>query len=254
MKIVSKSKLWLAENYQYSIGKSDDELFGSTLYDQGILIAPKLLDTNDIMAINQACTCVLERYPDYVAHESNGADKRIYGIDRLLDVPVLHALASKLEPLAKQFYGVQSVKYFCMFGEIRATDDNVGSGSGWHRDSPFRHQFKCILYLTDVTDANGPFEFIPKSHAFKAVNGVSHVLNRQLNQDRFDDKDILFLVNNKLLDPISTIKGTAGTILYADTRGLHRGKPLVAGLRRAITFYFYAEKIPHHFSLPSEAE
>jgi hypothetical protein len=254
MKIVSKIKLGIAEHYQYSIVKYNEEEFGSALYNQGILIAPEPLATNEIGEIDQACTDVLVRYPEYVAHESNDADRRIYGIDRLVDVRAINALAKKLLPLARQFYGVWDVKYFCMFGEIKATDNNVGSGSGWHRDSPFRHQFKCIVYLTDVTDRNGPFEYIPKSHAFKEVEGVSNVLKSQLNQDRFEDQDISNLVKNKLLDPVSSITGTAGMILYADTRGLHRGKPLVAGMRRAITYYFYAEQIPHHFSLPPEAK
>src|SRR5947208_506487 len=58
---------------------------------------------------------------------------------------------------------------------IDAIPENNGSGDGWHRDG-HSFQFKSILYLSDVNDTNGPFEFLPGSHkrwraAFDTVIG-----------------------------------------------------------------------------------
>jgi hypothetical protein len=252
MEILSTLKLAIAERYQYSLPSANHSVWKEEIVNDGIHISPERLSYSEVSEIDEACRDALDNYPNHVAHESNGADRRIYGIDRLIAVPTLTTLANRLYPLACEFYGVKKVNYFCMLGEIKATEENIGSGSGWHRDSPFRHQFKSIIYLTDVDDINGPFEFIPCSHNFSEVKSVASALKRDLKADRFKNDDISQLVSSGLLSPVNTYTAPAGTILYADTRGLHRGKPLVAGIRRAITFYFYADNIPEHFILPPE--
>jgi hypothetical protein len=252
MEILSTLKLALAEHYQYTSPSANPSFWNDEILSNGIHISPQRVSDSDIFEIDVACRDALVHYPNHIVHESNRSDRRIYGVDRLITVPALTSLTKRLYPLACEFYGTKKINYFCMLGEIKSTEKNIGSGSGWHRDSPFRHQFKSIIYLTDVNDKNGPFEFIPCSHNFSEVKGVANALERSLKADRFKNDDIALLVSSGLLSSVNTYEGPAGTVLYADTRGLHRGKPLVEGIRRAITFYFYADNIPEHFILPPE--
>ncbi len=42
----------------------------------------------------------------------------------------------------------------------------------------------------------------------------------------------------------TTLTGGAGTLLAANVKGLHRGKPLLSGERWALTRYYYRKNIP----------
>ena len=45
---------------------------------------------------------------------------------------------------------------------------NKGSGRGWHRDS-CSSQFKAMLYLHDVDDSSGPFQYLVGSHKLRSI-------------------------------------------------------------------------------------
>ena len=55
------------------------------------------------------------------------------------------------------------------------------SGGGWHVDSAVKHQFKAIMYLTDVSSKNGPFLFIPKSK--KVINDIPKYDNMRIEEN-----------------------------------------------------------------------
>tara|TARA_A100001015_G_scaffold224297_1_gene252882 strand:- start:1389 stop:2186 length:798 start_codon:yes stop_codon:yes gene_type:complete len=77
----------------------------------------------------------------------------------------------------------------------------------FHRDFDNFKWLKIFIYLTDVKDENGPHSYIPKSH-----NSKNH-----LRFSRIEDKDIA-----NLEKPVEII-GKAGTIIFADTLGIHKG-------------------------------
>lgn len=246
MQPVSSLKLAIAEYYQYGLHCSSREL-PDALVDvrtTGLHISAERLSERVIHDIGQFCQQALRDHPGVVATESNGADSRIYGVDRLPGQTCIDELGQSLVPLAQQFYGADRVHYFCMFGQIQATSVNAGSGSGWHRDSPFRHQFKSIIYLTDVTEENGPFEFIRGTHQKQSLVVTAAALRRPLAADRFADTEIASLHASTNLPQPTAVIGPAGSIVHVDTRGLHRGRPLRQSMRRAITFYFYAGRFP----------
>ena len=109
------------------------------------------------------------------------------------------------------------------------------SGAGWHRDN-HECQFKALLYLNDVHENNGCFQFISNS----SKNHIGFPKPRTNNYNtRFHDnviEDILNFENNEC--KLYNITGKAGTLLLVDTTYIHRGNIIKEGKRYAITQYF----------------
>lgn len=185
---------------------------------------------------------------DFVSVESEGSDLRIYGVDRLTNVFKIKKQVDLVSLLHKLFYFPKKKDSFMLLGKITFKEGNKGSGTGWHRDSPFSHQFKTILYLSDVTDNNGPFQYLPQSHKFNNLLKISDYLQKPLNDDRFTDTEIDSLVKQGVIDEPITFCANQGTLILVDTRGLHRGKPLLSHSRYALTSYNYSNKLPQGIS------
>lgn len=183
---------------------------------------------------------------DLVKIESNGFDKRIYGADERakFSVPLLN---NKSNPLYSKFSFTSNPFHFLLLGWITSGKGNLGSGGGWHRDSPFAHQFKTILYLTDVTEENGPFQFIEGSNHWRNNTLVAKALGKSIKDYRFTNEEIDSLIAKNILKSPQTFTSKAGGLIIADTRGLHRGKPIETGERLAVTRYHFHKDVRSKF-------
>jgi hypothetical protein len=121
---------------------------------------------------------------------------------------------------------------------IDAMPENNGSGDGWHRDA-HGYQFKSILYLSDVSEENGPFEYLPGSHRpWRAVlDTVLGGLPPPPNS-RYEPAMIERMVKD-FGTRVRQYPASSGTLLLVNTAGMHRGRPLVGGTRYALTNYYY---------------
>ena len=91
---------------------------------------------------------------------------------------------------------------------------------------------KVLLYLTEVKEENGPFQYIPKSFHWS-----HHLLYaKHVDQYQYSEEEIEDLLKKKKGDTIKTI--TKGTLVVFNTNGIHRGKPIEEGVCSAITNYF----------------
>jgi hypothetical protein len=90
----------------------------------------------------------------------------------------------------------------------------------WHRDLPEDlHIVKCFLYLSDVTEGAGPLQYVtgtntPRGRRIRlrtSFDGIGHRLN---------DEDVTAAFGP---DQIVTAVAEAGAVVFADTRGIHRG-------------------------------
>lgn len=106
---------------------------------------------------------------------------------------------------------------------------NSDSGGGWHVDSKEPHQFKALLYLTDVDESNGPFTFVKKSRGI--VDDFPMHDNNRITEETVSER--------VSPDDIIECTGSAGTLILADTTYLHRGKKIESGKRVVYTTYFY---------------
>jgi len=104
----------------------------------------------------------------------------------------------------------------------------------FHKDPGVKKCIKVFLYLNDVKMETGPFTYVKGSH----VDNDS-----LLSQNRFGaggiypEKNIFQKLINE--DRIIPICGKAGTLIFADTTGLHCGGNSISGTRRMATLVYY---------------
>jgi ectoine hydroxylase-related dioxygenase (phytanoyl-CoA dioxygenase family) len=101
----------------------------------------------------------------------------------------------------------------------------------WHFDMDRPKWIKIFFYLTDCQINNGPHAFIEQSHK---NNGIPFSI-RKKGYSRIDDS---LIAKNFLLDRIKTITGGKGSIVIEDTRGLHKGEPVIEKNRLILQFQY----------------
>ncbi|MBA8792637.1 hypothetical protein FHX74_000231 [Friedmanniella endophytica] len=90
----------------------------------------------------------------------------------------------------------------------------------WHRDLPEDHDIvKCFVYLSDVPDGAGPLSYVTGSNTRAGrkqklpaeFDGIGY---------RLSDDDVAAHFG---ADRITVGRGDLGTVVFADTRGIHKG-------------------------------
>lgn len=105
----------------------------------------------------------------------------------------------------------------------------------FHYDNDGPAFVKFFVYLSDVTETNGPHVFIRKSH--------SPIKPRRFHEcSRYEEPSLLeyFGAGNK-----TTFVGPAGTMIAEDTMGFHRGSDVVKSYRLIFQLEYSVLDIPH---------
>ena len=160
------------------------------------------------------------------------SDFRIYAAETKISYVWLEKKLHLANSIASSFHGAQLI-FTDLIAKISYKPGNLGSGGGWHRDSIFP-QFKTILYLTDACEKNGAFEIVPMSHRTLSALRLSFGSGHSFRSRRFTDNFIIEKFND-----VSTLSGSAGDQLFVNTNAIHRGRPLEAGSRYALTRYYF---------------
>ncbi|WP_348709019.1 phytanoyl-CoA dioxygenase family protein [uncultured Pseudoalteromonas sp.] len=213
----------------------------------GISVESNFYTSEECCRFRKKIDALIESNSTNVWIDESGADHRIYFVNEVDDDFNDFYENSKIRSILKNYTGTNEPKGMLLAARIDAKDGNIGSGGGWHRDSPITHQFKAICYLSDVETEHGPFQFIKKSHlkldVFKSY--LTNLFNP--GQYRFNDSEVERYMN-KTSKSISELTAEQGTVVYADTKGIHRGKPIVRGSRYVLFCYFWHGEIPKHFN------
>lgn len=145
----------------------------------------------------------------------------------------------------------------------------------WHRDYNDRLLVKIFLYLNGVEEKNGPFEYFSGTHGRGPLGRIFNRTGPDGIRVYPDDKEM-----QEFLRPIPLIKlheveeskrhgsqapwagkpsrilgtGPAGTLIFADTFGLHRGGYVQEGHRNLIMTTFSTNTNVHkpHFEVTPE--
>lgn len=211
----------------------------SVRYD-GVCTIPNFYDPATCGRLRQEVLDVAERYPGAVQIMSNGADRRVFGAERAAEGIRAFAEEPRLLNAARTTLGSDAANAFTLAGIIAYREGNRGSGEGWHRDS-FFNQFKAIIYLTDVTLDNGPFEYITRSHRVRQKFSDSDKYGISLKTTRIEDANVRGLIAAEP-DRHRILTASKGTLVLVDTTGIHRGMPLIGGERYALTNYYLQGK------------
>jgi len=159
-------------------------------------------------------------------------------IDHIWDVPfatTIQSLACQLLLQDKQLLTLAG-KYLeadpiilgsRLYWSLAHENEEFLTAENWHVDAGDGLRFvKLFVALTDVTATNGPTGFIKGSHI--------SLPRKFYSGRRFHPKEIEKRFSGKFMEAT----GSTGTIYLADTRGLHRGTPVVSG-RRLLLHFFY---------------
>jgi hypothetical protein len=112
----------------------------------------------------------------------------------------------------------------------------------WHKDSEDRRMMKVIIYLHDVTDKHGPFEYIPlpkNPREFFNYYRADYALWKS-NFLGINDQQMMNIIPR---EEWKYCTAKAGTVIFADPRNiLHHGT--VRSEERSTVFFVYTSNSP----------
>lgn len=226
---------WLARLRQSG---ADIDTIVASLQRDGIITLPGYWSAEKCATGRAEIDRLVADYPDSVRNFSGGADKRMFGVEAVSPLLAEFHADPFLRDMGEFLGGAELYNFATLGARIDATSANNGSGDGWHRDG-FGFQFKSILYLSDVTEDNGPFEFLPGSHTgWRAAFDTAVGRLPAAPSSRYEPADIDQLVGRFGITR-QHFAAKAGTLILVNTSGIHRGCPLRAGTRYALTNYFF---------------
>jgi len=145
--------------------------------------------------------------------------KYAYGVELALDDPWLRlGYNRRLLDIANSYVGMWSkLEYVDLWYTPPIGGGERKSSQRWHRDFNDRHLLKAFLYLVDVDDDTGPFEYVAGS----APGGeLSHLWPWRPLGDNYPPEDEL---RETTADHAVTFTAPKGTLIFCNTSGFHRG-------------------------------
>lgn len=137
------------------------------------------------------------------------------------DDPLLQfALDPQIRGIAERYCGMRLRVQDLNVWVNEPTDAPAQQSQRWHRDVPEDHDIvKCFFYLSDVTPAAGPMSY---------VAGTNTHEGRRVKMPTQYDGGGYRLSNEDVAEAFPaertvTAAGPAGTVIFADTLGVHRG-------------------------------
>jgi hypothetical protein len=91
------------------------------------------------------------------------------------------------------------------------------SSQRWHRDFNDRHLLKAFIYLVDVDDETGPFEYVPRSAPGGELDSLWPW--RPLGENYPPQDEFAERIDGRAV----TFTAPKGTIIFCNTCGFHRG-------------------------------
>jgi hypothetical protein len=170
---------------------------------------------------------------EQLARESEGGDstlrrrpgkefvvrKYAYGVKLGLDDPWLRLGTNRrLLDVANAYLELWSkLEYVDVWYTPPADAEERRSSQRWHRDFNDRHLLKAFIYLVDVDEQTGPFEYVPRS----APGGeLDRLWPWRPLGDNYPPQDELA---EKVDGRAVTFTAPKGTIIFCNTSGFHRG-------------------------------
>jgi hypothetical protein len=110
------------------------------------------------------------------------------------------------------------LKTFTLIKTVPVHDSSPTQSQCWHRDPEEKRMCKVFIYLTDVDEQSGPFIYIPES-PFGMKWG--NLFPQRTPEGIYPDTKELEQHIPKSAHKVFT--GKAGTVIFCDTSGLHKG-------------------------------
>lgn len=223
----------------------------SDLKRDGVHVIPGFFNSEQCALLRAEIDRLIEKYQDQLWTDELKSDRRIYGAEKVSEAFRDYFMNAAIREIILEFERGRSIQGFTMPAKLEYREGNLGSGQGWHRDSAHYSQTKSIIYLSNVSEENGPFEYILGSHKpWSFMRGWTEKYFRY-DQFRYSEAEIEQYKKRFPQQECKRFPAAEGTLILADTRGLHRGHPIRQGTRYAATNYFFVnvEPPPHLLAL-----
>ncbi len=238
-------QIWYERKPNYkSLDKEGEDVskIVSNLNKEGVVVLNEYFSKEKVEILKSEVDRLFTENKDFVWTDSANSDNRLHGTQRKSDEINEFNQNSFFWKIADVFLGENAVPFSTLAGRLFAADENAGSGGGWHRDTPHEsRQVKCILYLNDVELENGPFQYLHGTqHQGSLLRNIWRH-NIKYGQARFLDEEVERLIADKYYS-VKTYTAKAGTVILANTFGIHRGMPIQVNQRYALTNYYYVKE------------
>ena len=233
-----------------SLTKYDDEL--ETLERDGIVILPNFFSKDVVEQIkNEVESTMFDLYKGEYKGDNKYFRFEEFGVHRLLEI-------EKISPTSKQFFELdivnelakafvsKNVESYQRMAELKPSVGYFSVADNWHFDD-WRHRFKAFLYLNDVTEDESPFVYLKGSHN----PNMAWRKRKEREYYRYGkERGSYGYFCPAEVDHIAKTYGhekvvctaQAGSIVIADTRGLHRGSVLRKNHRLVLVNFFDVRK------------
>lgn len=146
------------------------------------------------------------------------------------------ALNDKLVDLANAYMEMWTkLNYITLMKTVVMPESGPVQSQRWHRDPEEKRQCKVFVYLNDVDEDTGPFIYVPQS-----VRGKKYgrLFPQKPPEGNYPSEGVI----EKLIPPseIRYLTGKAGTVIFCDTTGLHKGGHSRAKSRLMFTVFYSA--------------
>lgn len=142
----------------------------------------------------------------------------------------------KIKQIAMDYFKMKSPKlvYYDLWENI-ANSDEPKNAQLWHRDRDDLMILKIFIYLSDVDVSNGAFTYAPGTHIIGHNQKEPEYFLENGKTKRSYDAQLERIVpkENWIIG-----SGKMGTIVFADTHGLHKGGFVTTGSRFLYTCMF----------------
>ncbi len=145
------------------------------------------------------------------------------------------ALAPAVRSVANGYFGMRTqVRDYNVWRNV-ASDSPLRESQLWHRDWREDHYvLKAFVLLEDVDEGRGPFTYVPGTHV-RGGRRVRPATAQEGQHRRATDEQMEAVVPRREW-VVGT--GAAGTVLFADTTGWHKGGSARTGDRLLYTCLF----------------
>ncbi|MDX2041253.1 MAG: phytanoyl-CoA dioxygenase family protein [Acidobacteriota bacterium] len=143
------------------------------------------------------------------------------------EVPVLDpqsvyarfALQQEILHIANAYFGMfTQLRYYNVWHTL-ASQSRARESQLWHRDREDHLILKLFVYFADVDEGAGPFTYAPGTHRKGAIKREPETFVEKGVQRWQDEQMIPIVPENKWIKAL----GKKGDIVFADTRGCHKG-------------------------------
>ena len=144
-----------------------------------------------------------------------------YGVELGLEDAWFRACAShRMLDLANTYLGLWSkLEYVDMWYSVPQPEEAARIASQrWHRDFNDKHLLKAFLYLVDVDEGTGPFQYVPGSAPGGRYGDAWPW--RPLGENYPPEEELESRIPG---DAVKRFTGPKGTLLFCNTAGFHRG-------------------------------